>query len=110
MILEGNINLIHEGRYSKQLAPFDQDTFDGSWLTKSQGKVRDFNVMFKENVAGKVSHFAINEEQSESFTLSGTHDFFFVQNYLYVQYNKNLNLYLNLGLEKKKLSPKDGMG
>ncbi len=80
MILEGNINLIHEGRYSKQLAPFDQDTFDGSWLTKSQGKVRDFNVMFKENVAGKVSHFAINEEQSESFTLSGTHDFFFVQN------------------------------
>jgi environmental stress-induced protein Ves len=80
MILEGNINLIHEGRYSKQLAPFEQDTFDGSWPTKSQGKVRDFNVMFKENVAGKVKHFTINEGQSESFTLSGTYDFFFVQN------------------------------
>lgn len=80
MILEGNIKLIHEGRYTKQLAPFDQDTFDGSWPTKSQGKVRDFNVMFKENVVGKVEHFAINSGQIESFTLVGTHDFFFVQN------------------------------
>ena len=80
MILEGNIKLIHEGRYTKQLAPFDQDTFDGSWPTKSQGKVRDFNVMFKENVEGKVDHFSINSGQIESFSLSGTHDFFFVQN------------------------------
>lgn len=80
MILEGNIKLIHEGRYSKQLVQFDQDTFDGSWPTKSQGKVRDFNVMFKENVAGKVEHFALNSAQSKSFSLFGTHDFFFVQN------------------------------
>ncbi len=80
MILEGNINLIHEGRYTKQLAPFDQDTFDGSWPTKSQGKVRDFNVMFKENVEGKVAHFAMNAGESELFSLFGTHDFFFVQN------------------------------
>ena len=80
MILEGNIKLIHEGRYTKQLAPFDQVTFDGSWPTKSQGKVRDFNVMFKENVEGKVEHFATNTGQLDSFSLSGTHDFFFVQN------------------------------
>jgi hypothetical protein len=31
-------------------------------------------------VAGKVTHFAMNVGQSESFLLSGTHDFFFVQN------------------------------
>ena len=80
MILEGNITLIHEDRYAKELKPFDQDTFDGSWPTKSKGKVRDFNVMFKENVAGNVTHFAINTGESESFSLSGTHDFFFVQN------------------------------
>ena len=80
MILEGNITLIHEGRYSKELKPFDQDTFDGSWPTKSQGKVRDFNVMFKENVEGNVTHFAMNAGELESFSLSGTHDFFFVQN------------------------------
>jgi environmental stress-induced protein Ves len=80
MILEGNITLIHEGRYTKQLKPFDQNTFDGSWSTKSKGKVRDFNVMFKENVDGNVVHFAMNLGQSESFSLSGTHDFFFVQN------------------------------
>jgi environmental stress-induced protein Ves len=80
MILEGNIKLIHEGRYTKQLAPFDQDTFDGSWPTKSQGKVRDFNVMFKENVEGKVEHLALKPGLIESFMLAGTHDFFFVQN------------------------------
>lgn len=80
MILEGNITLIHEGRYSKELKPFDQDTFDGSWPTKSKGKVRDFNVMFKENVDGNVTHFAVNVGELESFSLSGTHDFFFVQN------------------------------
>jgi environmental stress-induced protein Ves len=80
MILEGNITLIHEGRYTKQLKPFDQDTFDGSWPTKSKGKVRDFNVMFKENAAGNVTHFAMNAGESKSFSLSGKHDFFFVQN------------------------------
>lgn len=80
MILEGNITLIHEGRYAKELKPFDQDTFDGSWPTKSKGKVRDFNVMFKENVAGNVTHFTMNAGELESFSLSGTHDFFFVQN------------------------------
>lgn len=80
MILEGNITLIHEGRYTKQLAEFDQDTFDGSWPTKSQGKVRDFNVMFKENVNANVAHFALISGQKETFKLNGTHDFFFVQN------------------------------
>lgn len=80
LILEGNLTLIHEGRYTKQLAPFEQDTFDGSWSTKSQGKVRDFNVMFRENVTGKVEHFHCESVANYHFKLDGAYDFFFIQN------------------------------
>jgi environmental stress-induced protein Ves len=30
MILKGELELTHEGRYTKHLQPFDQDTFSGS--------------------------------------------------------------------------------
>lgn len=48
-VLEGEIELIHEGHHSAILKQYDQDVFSGDWLTKSFGKVRDFNVMTKNN-------------------------------------------------------------
>jgi environmental stress-induced protein Ves len=70
MVLEGSITLIHEGRYQKQLNPYDQDTFDGSWSTRSIGKVRDFNLMFNHQAIGTTRSFSLNqmEKQLISFT------------------------------------------
>lgn len=44
-VLEGEIELIHEGHHTKKLQTYEQDSFLGDWNTKSIGKVRDFNVM-----------------------------------------------------------------
>jgi uncharacterized protein len=56
MILKGELELIHEGRYSKQMRAFDQDTFSGEWDTRSNGKVTDFNLMLKDGSTGALKH------------------------------------------------------
>ncbi|RYY26936.1 MAG: hypothetical protein EOO04_10160 [Chitinophagaceae bacterium] len=56
MILHGNLELIHEGRYNKLLKPYDQDIFSGEWNTRSKGKVTDFNLMLKGGAGGSLRH------------------------------------------------------
>ena len=70
MVLEGTITLIHEGRYQKHLNPYGQDTFDGSWSTRSIGKVRDFNVMFNKQARGELRAFQLQSEQTETVSIS----------------------------------------
>jgi environmental stress-induced protein Ves len=65
MPLQGKLTLIHEGRYTKSMVPFEQDTFDGGWSTKSKGKVRDFNVMFKAPANSKLQVFSMDKFQKE---------------------------------------------
>lgn len=45
MILEGEIFIQHRGQHSKQLKPFEVDSFEGDWTTNSIGTCTDFNVM-----------------------------------------------------------------
>lgn len=52
-VLEGELEIIHEGKYAKHLAPFEKDSFHGSWTTKSKGKARDFNVIYSDKYALK---------------------------------------------------------
>jgi environmental stress-induced protein Ves len=49
MVLEGQLDIHHTGQYSKKLGAFETDCFEGSWETKSEGKVRDFNVIYSED-------------------------------------------------------------
>src|SRR4051812_46300605 len=55
MILKGQLELTHEGRYTKHLEHYDQDTFSGEWATFSKGKVTDFNLMLKEGATGSLT-------------------------------------------------------
>ena len=80
LILNGKLTLIHEGRYTKELNPFDQDRFDGSWITKSKGKVQDFNVMFNENYDASVLHLALQANKSLEIALNESKTFLFVFN------------------------------
>ncbi len=47
LLLEGELELIHEGHHSTILKPLEQDRFSGSWKTKCIGKGKDFNLMTK---------------------------------------------------------------
>lgn len=80
MVLEGNLTLIHQGRYTKELKPFDQDTFDGGWDTKSKGKVKDFNLMYKEGAKGSLAHYSGTQGELIKIDLSGDLDFIYAEN------------------------------
>jgi environmental stress-induced protein Ves len=68
MILKGELELIHEGRYTKHLKPYDQDTFSGEWSTRSKGKVTDFNLMLKDGATGSLTHRRIEAGSNAAFT------------------------------------------
>jgi environmental stress-induced protein Ves len=58
MILEGEINMVHEGQYTKHLKPFDVDSFSGDWKTSSIGTCTDFNVMTKGSKQSQLYYLA----------------------------------------------------
>jgi uncharacterized protein len=78
MILRGKLTLIHEGRYTKELEQFHQDTFDGSWKTRSKGKVQDFNLMFNDTCKGEVQHYKFVFDEQKEFIKTTERLFFFV--------------------------------
>lgn len=61
--LKGKLTLVHEGRYTKELNPFEQDQFDGGWSTKSKGKVQDFNVIFNKETSARVLHYHLTSSE-----------------------------------------------
>jgi Uncharacterized protein conserved in bacteria len=78
MILKGELELIHEGRYTKHLKTYDQDRFSGEWDTRSKGKVTDFNLMLKEGATGSLKHQHIEQGSSASFTAATGHYFIYL--------------------------------
>jgi environmental stress-induced protein Ves len=78
MPLKGDLTLMHEGRYTKELKPFDQDRFDGSWATRSRGKVQDFNVMFKPHIDAEVIHHAGTAGNHIQLTPTPHHHFLYI--------------------------------
>lgn len=76
MILKGELELIHEGRYKKHLEPFDQDTFSGEWSTHSKGKVTDFNLMVTGTTTGSLKHRKVRSGSDQVFTSKS--DYYFV--------------------------------
>ena len=50
MVLNGNIQLNHQGHPSKILRAFDVDSFEGEWSTEANGTCTDFNVMTAKGI------------------------------------------------------------
>ena len=67
MVLDGQITLDHENKYTKLLNSFDQDKFMGDWETKTYGKASVFNLMTKENYDGELIHIAIEQKHQIEF-------------------------------------------
>ena len=61
MILEGTLEIDHEGRYAKRLNKFDSDVFSGEWPTKAKGRVTDFNLMTRGGTRGELEAVTLAE-------------------------------------------------
>lgn len=107
MVVEGEMALEHENQHSTYLKPFEQDSFSGEWVTKSTGKVKDFNLMLARGCKGKLEAakiekedlFEINEESSnfnDEF-ISLTEAFYIVKGNIAVVINKTEKFDLNEG-------------
>ena len=63
MALEGELEIFHEGHYSKVLKQFEIDEFSGDWKTSSKGKVVDFNLIMGEGICGSLEYISIGEDK-----------------------------------------------
>ena len=66
MILEGNLWLEHIERSVHNLKIFDQTIFNGEWPTRAKGKVRDFNLLLRNNAEGSLEHVSIIKQNDYS--------------------------------------------
>lgn len=78
IVLDGKMDLIHEGYHNSVLTPLKFDCFKGDWNTKSIGKCVDFNLMCKAGTAGEVKGYSINEGALESINLKGKMNFIYL--------------------------------
>ena len=69
MVLEGRLKLEHIGHHECTLEPFQQDSFSGSWETKSYGKVVDFNLMMNHQCDGKLEPIVIKKDEKKRIIL-----------------------------------------
>jgi len=60
MVLEGEIQLHHEGQHSASLCKFDTDCFSGDWKTICSGKAIDFNLMCTGATQGNLHGVRLN--------------------------------------------------
>ncbi len=64
MVLEGELEIFHEGHYSKVLKQFEIDEFSGDWKTSSKGKVVDFNLIMGEGISGEMKYISLKKEDN----------------------------------------------
>jgi environmental stress-induced protein Ves len=67
--LDGVLKLNHVGIRRVELKPFEQDVFSGDWLTESEGKVTDFNVMTKSGVDAKLTYLKLQLGETKSLII-----------------------------------------
>ena len=67
MVIDGQITLDHENKYTKFLTAFNQDNFMGDWKTKTYGKATVFNLMTRENYHGELIHLDIKPKKQLKF-------------------------------------------
>ena len=64
MVLDGELEISHEGHYSKFLKQFEVDEFSGDWKTSSKGMVVDFNLIMGEGISGRMKYISFKKEEN----------------------------------------------
>lgn len=91
MVLEGELELVHNNEKLVKLRQYEQDFFKGGWSTKSFGRARDFNLMLKEGSTGRLEYHAISQKHTLTADMEhrqGIMAFYCYQGSLYLQFAK----------------------
>lgn len=78
MVLEGEMELNHEGHHSTRLKEFDVDQFKGDWITTSKGKCIDFNLMIRSEHEGEISVIKLDEGEHKIYAFDESNKMNFV--------------------------------
>jgi environmental stress-induced protein Ves len=78
MLLDGELELTHEGHHTKKLKPLQFDTFSGDWNTKSKGKATDFNLMTLGNTKGTLSVMKAKKKQFHAYKINNEFTVFYI--------------------------------
>jgi environmental stress-induced protein Ves len=79
LILSGEFELRHVGKYIKKLGRFEEDFFDGSWTTEGKGIVQDFNIIYNPKYSLECSLKTITKDTT-IFAANETHFVFILEN------------------------------
>jgi len=82
MVLVGQMKLVHENQYTKELTKFEVDSFQGDWNTTSQGKCTDFNLMTMGRAQGELAALRIEKNRQIEYDLKKSSDWLLVYNYI----------------------------
>lgn len=80
MVLKGKLTINHKNHYTKTLNPFESDSFEGDWETSAEGKVTDFNVLFKPEVTAQINTVHLKANQLTEIMATGNAQFGYVVN------------------------------
>ncbi|WP_171643253.1 HutD/Ves family protein [Paenibacillus phytorum] len=64
MVIEGEVILEYEGSRQVGLTPYEQESFSGGWVTRSMGKVTDFNLITAAGCRGELEALFIKKGTS----------------------------------------------
>ena len=101
MVLEGSVVLTYDGKKTVHLNELEQDSFDGASVTKSFGRITDFNLMVRKGCDGMLDVLRPAPEAEEP------------GNTLFTEHNRRIHaLYcregyciVNAGGQQKMISP-----
>lgn len=105
MIIEGEVILEYEGSHQVGLKPYEQESFSGGWVTRSMGKVTDFNLITAAGCRGELEALLIKDGTSHEiechkddveFSLV-TEAFYCTEGRVNVSINEDQSLWLEKG-------------
>ncbi len=70
LVLEGALLIEHPNHYTTLLLPYDTDTFEGGWNTKSKGTGKDYNIMTKGNIQSSLEAIELEATQPQQIQVS----------------------------------------
>lgn len=101
MILDGELLLKHEDKYSVNLHKFGKDSFKGEFNTKSYGKVRDFNLMTTDDCEGDISHISIEPDEFKKFKIGDMKDDYNNVSHVYYPINADIDIEFSSDFKEK---------
>lgn len=78
MVLDGKMKLIHQDHHFIELSPLNSDQFIGDWITRSEGKCTDLNLMCREGTKGEIIGYQLEKNSIEKLQLSGISNFLYL--------------------------------